>query len=182
MDQRSDSLIKAASVRAPIAFDLMADADGRAALARDLGIRAIKKLSFKGQVEPDGADDLRLQALLGATVVQDCVVTNEPVTTRIDEEVLRRYLADMTEPEGDEVEMPEDETTDSLPETLDLNQIMAEALSLALPPWPRAEGVDPVDVTVTEPGKTPLTDEDLRPFAALKALRDPKADTDGDNG
>lgn len=178
----ANHVLKSAAVRAPVSFELKPDAAARSELASKLGIRGIKKLSLTGEVQPDGAHDLRLEASLGATVVQNCVVTTDPVTTRIDELVHRRYLADMPEPQADEVEMPEDETADPLPEILDLAQIMAEALALALPPWPRAEGVDPVDISVTEPGKTPLTDDDMRPFAALKALRENDPDSGGDNG
>ena len=58
---------------------------------------------------------------------------------------------------------------------------MAEAVALALPPWPRAEGVETVAISVTEPGKTPLSDEDLRPFAALKALRDKGTSVDDES-
>ena len=165
-----------------IAFALKPEAEARAQLAEELGIRGIKKLTFEGRVFPSGSRDLALEAGLGATVVQNCVVTEAPVTTRIDETVERRYLADLPQPEGDEVEMPEDENADPLPVTLDLTAIMAEALALALPPWPRAEGVPPVDISVTEPGKTPMTDEDAKPFAGLKALAEKAANDPGEAG
>ena len=156
--------------------------ENRQKLAADLGIRGIKKLAFLGEVRPDGATDLVLEAHLGATVVQNCVVTMDPVTTRIEEPVVRHYIADFIEPEGDEVEMPEDETADPMPVTLDLTEIMVEALALALPPWPRTEGVEPVSLSVTEPGKTPMTDDDAKPFAALKTLAEKAANDGGDDG
>ncbi len=89
--------------------------------------------------------DWRLEAKLGATVVQPCVVTAEPVTTRIDDPVTRRYLAQMPEPQGDEVEMPEDDSAEPLPDVLDLSAVMAEALALALPLYLTSArcGIDP---------------------------------------
>ncbi len=72
--------------------------------------------------------------------------------------------------------MPEDDSAEPLPVTIDLGEVMAEALALELPPWPRAEGVEPVEMSVTEPGKTPMTDDDAKPFAGLKALRDKLSD------
>lgn len=171
--------IATASVHEPVVFALRPEAEARAALARELGLRGLRKLSFQGRIFPENARDLALEAVLGATVVQDCVVTGDPVTTRIDEEVTRRYLADLPEPVGDEVEMPEDDTADPLPAHLNLSEVMAEALALALPPWPRADGVEPVDITVTEPGKSPMTDAELKPFAALKSLTE-KPKTGGD--
>ena len=33
----------------------------------------------------------------------------------------------------------------------------------------------------TEPGKTPMSDDDVKPFAALKALRDGQSDPDSND-
>ena len=164
--------------RAPETFDVTPDAEARAALAERLGILGLRKLRLSGQFVPEGKRDWRLDAELGATVVQACVVTQTPVTTRIDETVERRYLARMPDlPEGEEIEMPDD-TIEPLPATLDLGAVMAEALTLALPPWPRAEGAELGEHVHAEPGTRPMTDEDARPFAGLKALmRDRDDDT-----
>ncbi len=181
-DKVDGTTIATASVHEPVAFAYAPEAEERAALADGLDIRGVKKLRFEGRILPENARDLVLEATLGATVVQDCVVTGDPVTTRVDEPVVRRYLADLEEPTGDEVEMPEDETADPLPAQIDLAGVMAEALALALPPWPRAEGAEPVDITVTEPGKTPMTDDDAKPFAALKSLTQAPKNNDGEKG
>ncbi len=154
-------------------FQLAPDAAARARAAEELGITAIRKLRFEGQLFPEGRADWRLEAKLGATVVQPCVVTLNPVTTRIDEPVERRFLAKPpTVVEGSETEMPEDDTQEPLGDVIDLWALLLEALALALPPYPRAKGAELGDVRVTEPGKTPLGDEDARPFAGLKGLRD----------
>ena len=39
-----------------------------------------------------------------------------------------------------------------LPQALDLGEVMVEALALALPPYPRAPGVELGEVVATEPG------------------------------
>lgn len=159
----------------PTAFELVPDAAARAALAEALDILKISKLRFSGTLTPRGKRDWQLDAQLGATVQQSCIVTLEPVTTRIDEPVARTYLADMPEPEieaGAEIEMPQDDSIEALPATLDLGAVVAEALSLALPAYPRAPGATLEGAQVTEPGKAPLSDEDTKPFAALKSLKD----------
>jgi len=156
-------------------FDVRPDGTARAEIAERLDLIDLRKLRFSGSVAPAGAQDLKLDAMLGATVVQPCVVTGVPVTTRIDLPVMRAYLADMEMPEAEEAEMPEDDSAEPLPAELDLAAVMEEALVLALPDWPRADGVDPVDMTVTEPGVAPMSDEDAKPFASLKALRDKMA-------
>ena len=168
----AESRFPVSKIRDIVSFALEPDAPSRAAIASELGIVGLKKLRFTGTLAPSGRRDVTLEADLGATVVQECVVTGAPVTTRIEEEVTRRYLSDWIEPEGDEVEMPEDDSAEPLPAVIDVEAVMAEALALALPLFPRAEGVEPVEVSVAEPGQEPMTDEDAKPFAGLRALRD----------
>jgi uncharacterized metal-binding protein YceD (DUF177 family) len=160
--------------RRTIHFALTPESGDRARLAETLGIPAIRKLRFEGTLVPQGRTDWQLEARLGATVVQDCVVTLEPVTTRIEEDVVRRYVAGITPVEADELEMPADDTVEELPPSLDLEGVMSEALALALPPYPRAEAAELGEIVVTEPGARPLTDEARRPFAGLRDALKPK--------
>ncbi len=152
-------------------FDLIPDAEARATLARDLGLNGLRKLRFSGTVSAHGARDWLLEGHLGATVVQPCVVTLEPVTTRIETEVRRLFVAEMAAPDAPEVEMPEDDTTEQLGARIDPAAVMAEALALALPLYPRKEGAELGEAVFTEPGQTPMRDEDTRPFAGLAGLR-----------
>ena len=154
------------------------DAGQRAAIAAELGLRDLRKFRFAARLYPLGRSDWTLNGDLGATVVQDCVVTLAPVTTRLDETITRRFLADFAPPEGGtEIEMPEDDTAEPLPATLDLYEVAIEALSLSLPAWPRAEGVELDQSTFAEPGVKPMTDDDAKPFAGLAGLRE-KLDAD----
>lgn len=161
-------------------FAITPDAPARAAIARHLGLPGVRKLHFAGRLSPAGRRDWTLEARLGATVVQDCVVTLAPVVGRIEEHVLRRYMADLPAPGPGEVEMPEDDSVEDLPASLDLCAVMIEALSLALPPFPRAPGAELGEITVTAPGVAPLDAAALRPFAGLAALRDAAADGEDD--
>lgn len=162
----------------PTRFDLKPDAEACAALARDLGILALRKLRFEGEIRALGKRDWRLTGRLGATAVQACVVTLEPVTTRIDTDVTRTYLADFTEPEEGETEMPEDDTTEALASHIDPAAVMAEALAIALPDYPRKEGAELGEAVFAEDGAEPIRDADLKPFAALAALRDKLKDNE----
>lgn len=166
------------------AFDIAPDTKMRAMLAEALGITTLRKLRFRGTLEPLDRHDWRLSADLGATVVQPCVATLEPVTTRIDTGVERRFLTDMPAPSEldatpeDGVEMPEDESAEPLGETIDLARVLHEALALALPDYPRADGADSAFVQAAPPGTAPLTDDDLKPFASLAGLKDKLARDD----
>ena len=160
--------------RDAVPFELSPEAPARDAIATELGIEAVRKLRFAGRLVPEGRQDWRLEATLGATVVQESVVSLEPVTTRIDEPVRRRYLASFEEPEAGEHEMPEDDDSEALPESLDLGAVMLEALALALPPYPRAEHEELGEIVVTVPGVEPLTEKKAKPFAALRDALKPK--------
>jgi len=141
------------------------------ALTEALDLLGLRKARLEGTLAPEGRADWRLQAHLGATVVQPCSVSLKPVTTRIEEPVTVLYTADYRPPAEGEAEMPDDETTEPLPETVDLAAILAEALALALPPFPRAGDAELGETAFGPPGAEPLRDADVHPFAALSPLK-----------
>jgi uncharacterized metal-binding protein YceD (DUF177 family) len=178
-----DGTIRTADVagRRPVPFALEPDAAGRAAVAAALGLIALDRLRFEGTLSPEGRRDLRLTGRLLADGAQRCVVTLAPVRARIDTRVERIYVAGLRMPEGAEVEMPEDDRVEPLPAVLDLAAVMQEALSLALPDYPRAPGAALGAAAFGPPGAEPITEADLRPFAALGALR-PGGGGEGEKG
>ena len=159
------------ATRKATTFDVVPDAATRTALAAELGIVDIRKLRLTGQIAPQGGKDWHLTAALGATVVQDCVVTLDPVVTRIDDPITRTYVANFEEPDAAEAEMPEDDTVEPIPAVLDLEALLSEALSLALPPFPRVAGAELGSVQFAAEGTAPMTDDDAKPFAGLGALK-----------
>ena len=159
------------ATRKATTFDVMPDSDTRKAMATDLDIIEIRKLKLEGEIAPQDGRDWHLVAKLGATVVQNCVVTLDPVVSRIDETITRTYMANFADPDGAEAEMHEDDTLEAIPVTLDLEVLLGEALSLALPPFPRVEGAELGNATFAAKGVTPMSDEDAKPFAGLGALK-----------
>ncbi|WP_417721277.1 YceD family protein [Salipiger sp.] len=161
----------------PTPFDLRPDAEVCAAIAQDLDLLGLRKLRFAGQIAPEGREGWRIDASLGATVVQACVATLAPVTTRIEEPVARSFLPEerLNEPgDGTEIETPEDDV-EALPDVIDLREILTEALSLALPPYPRSPDAPEPEApppAADEAGERP------NPFAALAGLRDKLAGDD----
>ncbi|MCV6598457.1 MAG: DUF177 domain-containing protein [Mangrovicoccus sp.] len=154
-------------------FEITPDAQSCAALAEAMGLESLKKLRFAGQLRPEGKADWRLEAQIGATVTQPCVVTLAPVTSRIDEPVSRRFLANPEDDPaaGSETEMSIDEGDEALGREIDLWAVMIEALSLALPAYPRADGAALGSAQYAEPGVTPMSDEAARPFSGLADLK-----------
>jgi uncharacterized metal-binding protein YceD (DUF177 family) len=155
------------SRRGPHTVHMRPDGAARAALAQELDILALRKLDMRGTLIAEGREDWRFDGTLGATAVQACVVTGEPVTSRVDTPVVRRFVAQMPDPTGPEAEMPEDDSLEPLRGMIDAGDILREALALALPDYPRAPGAELAASGIEEP------DDAARPnpFAALAALK-----------
>ncbi len=153
-------------------FKLEPDSDVRAQISAELQVLQIRKLRFEGDVSSAGKSGWKLEGQLGATVVQTCVVSLEPVSTRIEQSVSRRYLDSIAAVTDAEIEMPEDDSLEPLSETIDVGLVMFEALALAIPVYPRREDSELDTGIFTEPGQKPMSDEDAKPFASLAALRD----------
>ncbi|WP_323802355.1 DUF177 domain-containing protein [Sulfitobacter litoralis] len=168
------------SQNAQTPFSLRPDADSLRKIAEELDLSALRKLSFEGRIKALGRSDWQLEARLGATVVQPCVVTLEPVQTRIDVDVTRLFVQDYEEPEETEVEMAEDDRTEPLGAWIDPAVVMIEALALEIPEYPRADGAELGQAVYTKPGEAPMTDEDARPFAGLANLKDQLKDSNGE--
>lgn len=155
------------AARKPTEFDLVPTGPQLTWLAGQVGADKLRKLRFAGQLVPQGGRDWHLSARLGATVVQPCVVSFAPVTTRIDEPVLRTFLAHMPANSEAEVEL-QDDSLEPLGSEIDLVAVLSEALALAMPLYPRAPGLAFAAATYTEAGAQPL-DDTIRPFANLRA-------------
>ncbi|WP_317054502.1 YceD family protein [Roseovarius rhodophyticola] len=156
-----------------IPFVGVPEPDVLARLATELGLISLRKLRFEGVVRPEGKTDWKVDAHLGATVTQPCIVTLDPVTTRIEEDaswhLMKNWQAQETE--GEEIEMPQDDTRAPLSDEIDLMALMQEVLALALPPYPRSTNAQAEDTRVAPPGVAPLTDEEIKPFAGLSELK-----------
>lgn len=154
--------------RQPTAFVLAPDAEARAAIASELALSSLPALRFTGDIRPAAHDAWEVTGLLTAKVVQPCVVTLAPVKTAVTEKLRRVFSPHAGTPEGDEVEM-RDEELEPLGQFIDLQSIMIEALSLALPLYPRAEGAE------LDSPQDDQDEETRKPFAGLAdLLKQPK--------
>ena len=156
----------------PNPLSLRPDAAALAKIAEQMDLLGLRNLSFEGNLSPLGDRDWQLKGRLGATVVQACVVTLEPVMTRIDTDVVRTFIHDYTDIDAPDAEMPKDDSLEPLGAWIDPAVVMEEELALALPEYPRKAEAESATIRVTEPGKEPMTDEQARPFAGLAALKD----------
>jgi hypothetical protein len=172
-------------------FDLVADNDVRAAVARVVGLRDLPRLQATFDVTPRDAGGLHVAGRLSATVGQNCVVTLEPLVNEVEEDIdlsfappsppLERKAgedkagknkAGKNKAGTDEVveeasERPQRSWNGPEPlvgGVVDLGALATEFLILGLDPYPRSPGAvfqAPQDVK-PDPG----------PFAALAGLKE----------
>lgn len=149
-----------------------ADEATRARLAEEMKLIAVERFVADLTVAPLRGG-LRAQGRLKARIVQPSVVSFEPVTQNIDEEVDRVFLpvgqtAHAPAP-GTEIfiDLDDDDFPDHIdgPE-VDLSALLIETLALAIDPYPRREGEDLSTLGVD------TTEDDSGPFAALRRLKD----------
>ena len=133
-------------VEAVETLDIVADGAERAALARRFGLDSLGALTASVTLTKLGAARrVRLSANFSADVVQSCVVTLEPVPSRIEDAFVLVYDEDAGEPAEAETvvllkgqDSPEPWSGD----VIDVGEAVAEHLALALDPYPRATGAD----------------------------------------
>jgi uncharacterized metal-binding protein YceD (DUF177 family) len=155
-------------------FDLTLSEADISEITEQLDLLSLRKIKFSGTILPIGKGDWELLGELGATVEQACSLTLAPVHCRIDTPVIRRFRKSpiALNHSGPEHEIPEDDSEEQLEDVIDLGRVVSEALSLALPDYPRAEGAELKSAEFAPPGVTPLTDDAARPFSVLAGLKD----------
>lgn len=174
IDQQTEILVAEMPSGREIAFSLVFDGDQLKAGSARLDILGLQKVRLTGRLLPQGRSDWRLEGNIGATVTQACVVTLEPVRTRIDDAFTRVFVAQWIEPDADTVVEIGDDQIESEPlgDEINLMDIALEAISLAMPDYPRSVDAALESKVFTKPGEAPMTDEDAKPFAALAALKE----------
>lgn len=121
-------------------LEVAAEADERAALARRFGLLALDSLAATVRV---GGAMVRVRASYVADAVQSCIVTLEPVAARIEDSVEVLFAPPRPTAEGEvTVDALDDDNADPLTgDTIDVGEVVAAHLGLALDPYPRRPGV-----------------------------------------
>jgi len=153
-----------------VVHDIAATPEERSALAERFGLLAIDRLEARIRLRRHrGRAELRLKARIQAAITQACVLTLAPVPATVDEEFTILYGTALTEADV-EIDADGDTLWEPLPDgPLDLGELVAQEMVLALDPYPRAPGA------VLDPGLNPpeASEEKVNPFAALEKLRKP---------
>jgi uncharacterized metal-binding protein YceD (DUF177 family) len=149
--------------------ELRATEEEREALARRFGLVAIAELSALLELVPWRRGGIKVTGRFDAVVVQTCVVTLDPFEARISEEITR-YFAGQNAPGHAPVvhnveSLGEDEPDVISGNAIDLGELVAESLGLALDPYPRKPGVEFMS---SDAG---VQKDRENPFDALRSLK-----------
>jgi len=155
-----------------VALDITASRTEAAALAQRFGFAAIETLAARVTVDRKPSGLVSIEGRLRARIVQDCVVTLDPVEQVIDEP-FRLSLAPRSHfsvgADGELEVSADPDAPDPLEgNLLDVGELVAEHLALVADPYPRRPGVSLEEVLDRK-----AADREVRssPFAVLDRLR-----------
>ena len=162
----------------PAVRRLEAKPDERAALARRLGLVDLRALTADLTLTRLAGGFVRVEGALSATVVQTCVVTLDPFEATVAEDFAALFAPPDRMPEGDGLVDPDADLPEPLDGTrIDLGELVAQQLSLALAPYPKAPGVtfEGASAGEEEDGTSDGGEAEAarNPFAALAKLGRP---------
>ena len=149
-------------------LDLVADDAERAAIAKRLGLEALDRLEAHATLSKTGKM-VRAEGRLAASLIQSCVITQDPVAAHLDEPF--EFMFTPESPVGgpdDEVELGASDCDVVFYDgaAIDLGTAIADTLALSLDPYPRSASAD---AALKEAGI--LSEMEASPFAALAKLR-----------
>jgi uncharacterized metal-binding protein YceD (DUF177 family) len=145
----------------------------RDALRKMLGLVDILALSAEIGLSRDRGGTVHLDGRLSAEIVQECVVSLEPVSQTIDEPIVLRFVEGKPAappPAAVDIAPTEDDPPEIVSGPfLDLGPIVVEHFLLAIDPYPRTPGAEPPE---NPAGRT--ADAGESPFSVLAPLIGPR--------
>lgn len=148
-------------------------------LAERWGVDSVESVRADLHISRWKHDGVRIKGVVEATLTQSCVVTLEPVVSRLSEAIDAVFV-----PEGSklarmdlandgeivvEVDAPDVPETFS-GDTIDVGALCEEFIVMAIDPYPRSQGA------VFQPDRSDLDEDPTTPspFAKLKAWKEPQ--------
>ena len=142
-------------------FKFIASEEERQSLATRFQFLDVQSLSAELTIFKSARDCWDVRGKLSGVVVQACCSTGVPVSETVDFLIEERYVGTIDTKEEVEVHMDEAEPLES--EAINIGELLAQSLAIAVTPWPRA----------LEAPETYTSGEELpnHPFAGLAALK-----------
>ncbi|MDJ0683336.1 MAG: DUF177 domain-containing protein [Alphaproteobacteria bacterium] len=153
---------------------LEANTEQMAALAGRFGLHSIDGLSLEAKARPvGGGPNVLVHGRVLAKLQQICAVTLEPVQASIDE-TFDTEFGPVEEAVGVELSLSDADPVEPFEEGgIDVGELAAQHLALALDPYPRAPGVS-LEQALAPKGAGAVLElnQPSGPFAALQKLKD----------
>ena len=161
--------------KTPCIIDLNANEEECALLANRFDQQSVGCLSANlVLVWLEAEEVLSISGRFQAEILQTCVISLEPVSAELDEEINLVFARDF-EKSADIVDPEDAEPLDG--NVIDLGELVAEEFSLALEPYPRRPDIDRGSIDLG-PGASLISEEGAQkgpeggnPFAVLAALK-----------
>ena len=145
----------------PFACRVQVDGSACAELAERFGFLGLSEVDAKLTIRKVGPGIWDVNGRLVAQVVQACIVTGSEVPEEVDFEIEERYVR--VSENAEEVVVTLDDAEPLVNGGIDLGEMVAQSLALAVNAWPRSDGA-PDSFHAGEEGPT-------HPFAGLAALK-----------
>lgn len=160
----------------PVTVRISADKDELDRLARQWGVREVLSFDAEAALGRWKRDGIRVKGKVTVSLIQDCVVTLEPVGQEIDEDFEAIFVPEgsrlanraldghgemFIDPDGPDA--PEVFTGDSI----DVGAVAAEFAALSIDPYPRTPGAGFADLIEDDP----VSDKKPSPFAVLQGFK-----------
>jgi uncharacterized metal-binding protein YceD (DUF177 family) len=148
---------------------ISANAEERAALAARFELPAIARLEASFSLKRAGTGVVHVRGAVEAEVVQSCVVTLAPVPAEIREEFAVDFSDREPKPEEADLDLDADDPPEPIRNGhIDLGELAAQQLSLALDPYPRAPGAAVPGEFAAETDLPEAPKSPTNPFLILK--------------
>lgn len=161
-------------------MELSARANERDALARRFALLGLDRLEARVSLRREDAAGggwlLHVEGELEAAVTQTCVATLEAVANHVHDSFAVVYAVGARQTGTTETVVDPDEADPPEPlegDSLDLGELVAQHLALALDPYPRAPGAPPLDEALRPDDKRDTTGPapETSPFSVLRGRR-----------
>lgn len=148
-------------------------------LALRLDVERIEGFKAHVKVTRWRRDGLKVMADIHADVVQNCVVSLEPIASHLEEQAVwhfkpeARFKSDDKQAKADELlidPMGEDPADPLVDGVIDLGEILIEHLCLMIDPFARSPEADFEEVYKDAGTKDKLAPDNVSPFAVLKEM------------
>ncbi len=145
----------------------------RTALAQRFDLVSLDRLAASFALKRVRKDLVRVRGQVSAELVQSCVVTLDPVPARIDERFEVDFMEGAPPPVADlELDAEAADAPEPAPGGwIDLGELAAEQLGLALDPYPRKPDAEVPAEWNAEPVAEPAAVDRPNPFAILEKLK-----------